>query len=422
MGSESSLTGARPTSLSRTRMQGTIITESVPTHRLSWCEIPRSATMRSDLLQTKVPSSVSASQPSPRMVQPGKPRTAPKYRATETIMLAAIPLTGQQPARLLFSSPCGHDRGTGSQRVAVMTKTVLLLRRAMIVVPLFQAVAQAAPPTAPTPQIRTYVSGVGNDSNSCSVSSPCKTFQAALALTVAGGEIYVLNSANYGAVIINKAVTITSEGAVAGVLATSGVGITISAGATDVVNLRGLDIDGGNSGSIGIQFSSGQALIIQKSVIRGFATSGINFAPSGTGTIFVSDTAISNNGTGIAVGSNGSAVSGALTRITASGNGVGILTSGANANVTITDTVAGNNNYGIGASSSAVMVQNSTVSNNAVGIAADQAAIVRVGQSTITANNTGWQSTNNGQVQSYGTNNVTGNSSDGAITSTVALQ
>jgi hypothetical protein len=44
--------------------------------------------------------------------------------------------------------------------------------------------------------------------------------QRALALTIAGGEIYVLNSANYGAVTINKAVTITSEGAVVGVLPT----------------------------------------------------------------------------------------------------------------------------------------------------------------------------------------------------------
>jgi len=72
--------------------------------------------------------------------------------------------------------------------------------------------------------MRTYVSGTGNDSYPCLASWPCQTFQAALALTVAGGEIYVLDSANYGAVTINKAVSITSEGAMAGVLATSGAG------------------------------------------------------------------------------------------------------------------------------------------------------------------------------------------------------
>jgi len=77
---------------------------------------------------------------------------------------------------------------------------------------------------------------------------------------------------------------------------------------------------------------------------------------------------------------------------------------------------------GIGASSSAVMVRNSTVSSNGVGIAADQAAVVRVGQSTMTANGTAWQATNGGQVQSYSNNNVVGNTTDGTVTSTVALQ
>jgi len=93
----------------------------------------------------------------------------------------------------------------------------------------------------------------------------------------------------------NKAVTITSEGAVAGILASSGVGITISAGANDVINLRGLDIDGGNTGSVGIQFNSGQSLNIQKSSIRNFTGSGINFAPSGASTLFVIDTTLINN-------------------------------------------------------------------------------------------------------------------------------
>src|SRR5690242_21705525 len=61
-------------------------------------------------------------------------------------------------------------------------------------------------PAAPAvPLTRTYVSGTGNDSSPCTASQPCATFQAALALTLAGGEIFVLNSANYGPVTINKA-------------------------------------------------------------------------------------------------------------------------------------------------------------------------------------------------------------------------
>jgi hypothetical protein len=311
-----------------------------------------------------------------------------------------------------------------------MRKIVMPLVRAIITVPLLHAIAQAAPPqkqppTPPpaTPQMRTYVSGLGSDANPCLASWPCQTFQAALALTIAGGEIYVLDSANYGAVTINKAVSITSEGAMAGVLATSGAGITIAAGAGDVINLRGLDIDGGGSGGIGIQFSSGQSLNFQKSVVRNFTNSGISFSPNGPGTLFITDTTVINNGNnGVSVTSNGAAVSAAINRVTASGSGTGILAFGGNASVTIIDTVAGNNSYGIGASSSAVMVRNCTVSNNGVGIAADQKAIVRVGQSTVTANGTGWQATNGAQVLSYSNNNVAGNTTDGTVTSTVALQ
>src|SRR5262249_3260576 len=137
--------------------------------------------------------------------------------------------------------------------------------------------------------MRTYVSGQGSDSNPCTAASPCATFTAALAMTLAGGEIFVLNSADYGPVTINKTVTITSEGAAAGILATTGVAIMISAGASDVVNLRGLTIDGANSGGVGIQFNSGKSLTIQKSFVRNFSDTGIIFAPSASATLFISD-------------------------------------------------------------------------------------------------------------------------------------
>ena len=300
-----------------------------------------------------------------------------------------------------------------------MKKVLRSLVRTTAIVSLLPVVSQAAAASG-IPQMRTYVSGLGSDTNSCTASLPCSSFRVALAATAAGGEIYVLNSANYGVVTINKAVTITSEGAVAGVLATSGVGLTIQAGAGDVINLRGLDIDGGNSGSTGIQFVSGQALNIQKSAVRGFANSGIAFSPTGTASLSVSDTTVTgNHGNGILVSGT---VKGALNRVTASGNGVGIFASGAGVSLTLTDTVASNNSYGVGASASAMMVRNSTMSNNAVGISADRTATARVGQSTVTGNGTGLQATNGGQVLSFGTNNVSGNGIDGVATTTVAMR
>ena len=297
---------------------------------------------------------------------------------------------------------------------------------AAVVGPLLHAAAYAAPPSStPTPQTRTYVSGTGSDNNPCTVASPCKTFQAALALTVAGGEIYVLNSANYGAVTINKSVSITSEGAVAGVLATSGAAIAINAGPNDVINLRGLVIDGGNSGSTGIQFTSGQALNIQKTTVRNFTNAGVSFTPTTASTISASElivTGNANNGIMISTASASTAVSGVLSKVMSTKNGVGVLINGSTANVTMTDSVSSNNNYGVGSSASAVMVRNSTLSSNAIGLTADQSAIVRIGQSTITANGVGSTATNGGLVQSYGNNNIVGNTSNGTLTSTLALQ
>src|SRR5215467_3747994 len=52
--------------------------------------------------------------------------------------------------------------------------------------------------------LQTYVSGLGRDNWSCTMARPCRTFQAALARTAAGGEITALSSANYGSVTINK--------------------------------------------------------------------------------------------------------------------------------------------------------------------------------------------------------------------------
>jgi hypothetical protein len=189
-------------------------------------------------------------------------------------------------------------------------------------------------------------------------------------------------------------------------------------------NLRGLDIDGNSAGGIGIQFNSGRTLNIQKSVIRGFTNSGINFVATGTSTLSVSDTAVAQNGSnGVFVSSNGAGtVNGTLSRVTTTANGVGIFANGRTVNLTITDSVAGNNSYGVGASASAVMVRDTTVSSNAIGISADQAAVIRVGQSTVSANGTGFQVANGGQVQSYGNNNVSGNGSNGALTSAIALQ
>src|SRR5258708_5385658 len=95
-------------------------------------------------------------------------------------------------------------------------------------------------------QNRTFVSGVGDDANpQCSRTAPCKTFNGALAKTNPGGEIDVLDTGGFGPAFINKAITIDGSGVLASSLAVSTVtGVTVNAGANDVVILRHLLITG----------------------------------------------------------------------------------------------------------------------------------------------------------------------------------
>src|SRR5438132_451271 len=76
---------------------------------------------------------------------------------------------------------------------------------------------------------------------------PCKTFAAAIAVTNAGGEINCADSGGFGTLTITKAITVACEVGTAGILGLGGgssIAIDINAATTDVVTLRGLDIDG----------------------------------------------------------------------------------------------------------------------------------------------------------------------------------
>jgi hypothetical protein len=150
---------------------------------------------------------------------------------------------------------------------------------------------------------RTWVSGVGDDANPCSRTAPCKTFAGAISKTAAGGEINVLDPGGFGAVTITKSITISSEGFEAGVLVSGTNGIVVSAASTDVIVLRGLDIEGLGTGLDGVKFLTGGALFVEKCTINHFTGSGINFSP-GSGSaaaaqLFVTDTIVRNNGNGI---------------------------------------------------------------------------------------------------------------------------
>jgi hypothetical protein len=194
------------------------------------------------------------------------------------------------------------------------------------------AAFQAAPAQA---QSRTWVASNGDDGFPCSRSAPCKTFAGAISKTAAGGEISVVDSAGYGAVVINKAITINGEGNLASVLAGSGTAITIAAGAADRVIIRNLSLNGTGGGTSGIYIASGN-VTIDKCFIYGFTTGfvggvGINVVANSFVNVDVRDTNITNSSFGLlAQAQSGGSVNGSLDNVRindAPGWGVGALSS-----------------------------------------------------------------------------------------------
>lgn len=263
--------------------------------------------------------------------------------------------------------------------------------------------AVAAPPSnpAPTPQARTYLAPTGNDSGGCTAAAPCRTLQAALNMTLAGGEVFVLASGYYGGATIGAAVTITAEGAALGA-----AGITIAAGAADDVHLRGLDLDGARTAAFGVQFTSGRSLTITKSTVRNFTNTGIS---ASAGAVFIAETGVTGNG------NNGIALSGAavavISRATVTLNATGIFSAGAP--LTVTDSLVSGNGFGIATLNANAFVRNTIAINSlTAGLRADRGTISLTGSRIDTP-----LAVNGGAIVSFGTNYFT----NGGPTSSVPL-
>jgi hypothetical protein len=226
---------------------------------------------------------------------------------------------------------------------------------------------------------RTWVSGVGDDANPCSRTAPCKTFAGAISKTAAGGEIDALDPGGFGALTITKAITIDGEGTFASILVAGTNGINVAAGAADEVILRGLEIQGVGQGLYGVTFSSGSRLHIEKCTISRFTNSGIFFEAPAASKLLVTGTTIeSNNGNAVDVATGGQAT-----------------------------------------------VEGSVLSNNAgAGIFMNSAkAVAVISRDTIVFNGQGLAFGNSGgSIVSFGDNEITENTVDGAPTQTVSLK
>jgi hypothetical protein len=314
--------------------------------------------------------------------------------------------------------------------------SLLTLAGAMLALCLLISPAYAQAP-------RTWVSGVGDDANPCSRTAPCKTFAGAISKTAAGGEINCIDPGGYGAVTITKSLIISCEAGTAGVLVSGTNGIVVYTAATDTVYLRGLDIEGLTIGLSGIYFNNLGTLHVEHCLIRGFnagAAAGINFAPAGAAALFVSESYLSENGSGFAGGGvlvqphAAGNVRVMLSDIHADNNSSGFRIDNTSAAATVTasivdsDTSGNTQNSGVVAYTSAasgpttVMIDRLTSSNNSTGVWANgPKSNVLIGSSVVTGNSHGAYSTGGGTIQSYKDNQINGNSTDGTPITAVGL-
>jgi hypothetical protein len=220
-----------------------------------------------------------------------------------------------------------------------MTKTKVLL--ALVITALVSMSANA--------QQRVFVSTHGSDSNQCTVTQPCRTFQQAYLTVLANGEIDVLDPGGYGPLTMNfGGVSIQAHG-FAGISqpCNSCAAITINLINGDPVSLNGLLLDGAGTGYAGILINSGTSVQILNSVVRHFQYGIYDQTTANDAKLLIEDTVASDNAqTGILIAPTGSNPKATLNRITANNNSLGVSCAG-NSQTIIANSVISNNNIGL---------------------------------------------------------------------------
>lgn len=277
---------------------------------------------------------------------------------------------------------------------------------------------------------RTWVSGVGDDANPCSRTAPCKTFAGAISKTAPAGEINVLDPGGFGAVTITKSITIDGGGNIAGVLVSGTNGIVVSAGNTDTVTLRNLDMDGLGTGLAAVKLLNAGTLRVENVKAFEFGAGGGNTidlsgSTAAAANVILQNVVISNcaaNSKGISAGGTGIlAVNVSLDHVQITGCPTALAV---NDNATV---LARNSEFSqssvagatvtSAAAAAKLTLDHSTITQNLLGASASGAlATLRLSDTSVLDNTTGLQAASGAAIISFNNNRLKGNTSDGAPT------
>ena len=194
----------------------------------------------------------------------------------------------------------------------------------------------------------TYVSVLGNNANPCTRAAPCRSpggvNVGAIAKTAPGGEVVILEPGDYGAFTADKSITVTAVNGTA-VFSTA----VISPGAGGVVTLDGLHFHS-QVGNNGVTFNTGGELRLLDCHFEDFVGAAIVVIPAATSKVFVSNCSIVGNGFGVHLQPSGGTTVATLGNVQIEKNSTGIQASS------------------IPPAASVVLLNDSLVTNNAVGL------------------------------------------------------
>jgi hypothetical protein len=302
-------------------------------------------------------------------------------------------------------------------------------------------------PAAHAQLFRAYLSTAGSDANPCTVAAPCRLLPAALAAVADGGEIWMLDSANYNTspVSVIKSVTILAvPGVLGSVLALGGNAINVSTAGVKLA-LRNVEIRPfpGNANFRGVEMMVGGSLVLDGCNVTGFGSgygvaaigpaqvtvSGSGFrdnligiAAGGGATIRISDSHFTGNtstGVHVQVGGSDPTTSVAVSRSVLANNGAGVAAlapaAGGSARLVIADSLVESNTTGIdifsvSAATAEVSASGNMISRNATGVTSSGigAKAILSGNSLV-LNATGFSQASSGVIESAGNNTVRSN-------------
>ena len=310
--------------------------------------------------------------------------------------------------------------------------------------------------TAHAQAFRTYVASNGLDTNPCTLQQPCRLIPAALNAVASGGEIWMLNSANYNSATVNitKSVTILAvPGALGSVVAVGGPAISIATADINV-KLRNLVIVPlpGAGGLHGVSMTAGASLAVQNCLLENLVDAAI--VVSTPAVVRIADTTIRDNFRGVVLsngaravmvramisrssdigillfGTGGTTIIADIAESTLDGNPYGVFLFSQLADdamkVSIRDSkVVQNSQIGLlaqatGGAPISLSASNNIVSNNGIGIRGSGATSkVWASGNTVSDNVTGLFQVNSATFESAGNNAVRNNGAD--VTGTVTV-